>query len=337
MSKQNCNLSRTKNAISARRLTQDEFIRRCVEKHGYAYNYSLVDFQGTQKKVTIICNKCKKEIEQLASNHMRGARCAHCYGSVKLTQEDFIRRSIAAHGCRYDYSKSTYKNNRLKVVITCSIHGDFEQCPDSHWKGHGCEKCAATERGESQRFSFDEFVANCNQAHNDKYEYSKDGYQKTDDLISIRCPLHGWFQQIAKAHMHGKGCRRCGFEGSGFDRSRFKRVCKKNNGGNGVFYVIKCKKDKEVFFKIGITSRSIEERYKSKGHIPYDYEALYSITDNSDYIHKLEVRIHALLKKHHYTPSLNFKGSVYECFTVIKPVEKLLEELSTTEQLQLLA
>ena len=337
MTDRNCNSSIGKKATSTKKLTQDEFIRRCVEKHGGAYDYSKSKYITTSKNVEIICKKCNNSFFQLPPNHWKGYRCFHCYGRRRFTKEQFVAKSVEAHGLRYDYSNTKYKNNREKVIIACPIHGNFSQSPDSHMHGKGCEKCAAITRGKAQRVGFSEYKKRCSEKHNDKYTYDENSFTTLSDKTSVKCPEHGWFEQDAKAHMHGKGCRQCGFKSSGFDRSRFKRVCKKNNNGNGIFYVIKCKNDKEVFFKIGITSRSIEERYKSKGHIPYDYEALYSITDNSDYIHKLEVRIHALLKKHHYTPSLNFKGSVYECFTVIKPVEKLLEELSTTEQLQLLA
>ena len=40
------------------------------------------------------------------------------------------------------YEKSTnYKNAHSKMIITCSIHGDFEQEANSHITGCGCPKC----------------------------------------------------------------------------------------------------------------------------------------------------------------------------------------------------
>ena len=44
----------------------------------------------------------------------------------KLTQEEFIKRSIIFHKNKYDYSLSNYINNYTKVKIICPIHGVFE-------------------------------------------------------------------------------------------------------------------------------------------------------------------------------------------------------------------
>lgn len=57
-----------------------------------------------------------------------------------FTTEDFIRKSRQAHGDKYDYSKTVFLNARTKVCITCPIHGDFWQIPNSHYS-HGCPKC----------------------------------------------------------------------------------------------------------------------------------------------------------------------------------------------------
>jgi len=53
-------------------------------------------------------------------------------------------------------------------------------------------------------------------------------------------------------------------------------------------------------------------------------------------IYDLEVKLHAFLENYRYKPVIKFKGYT-ECFTTIKPIERLLKRLSTTEQLQLLA
>jgi hypothetical protein len=45
------------------------------------------------------------------------------------------------HNNYYNYSKVNYINSFTKVLITCPIHGDFEQTPSSHLSGRGCPKC----------------------------------------------------------------------------------------------------------------------------------------------------------------------------------------------------
>ena len=49
------------------------------------------------------------------------------------------------HGNEYDYSQVEYINTNTKVIITCAIHGDFEQRPSGHLNGKGCALCYGTE------------------------------------------------------------------------------------------------------------------------------------------------------------------------------------------------
>lgn len=67
-----------------------------------------------------------------------------------LKNENFIKRCIEVHDGKYGYSKVNYKNNTTKVTITCPEHGDFNQSPKSHLRGHGCRKCAIKNQGVSK-------------------------------------------------------------------------------------------------------------------------------------------------------------------------------------------
>ena len=60
----------------------------------------------------------------------------------KLTQEDVINRFIVVHGNYYDYSKVKYHLAYTDVTIICPRHGEFQQGPNSHVRGAGCNKCA---------------------------------------------------------------------------------------------------------------------------------------------------------------------------------------------------
>lgn len=62
--------------------------------------------------------------------------------SKRLTTADFIRRATAVHGGKYDYSKAVYFKSCVKVVITCPVHGDFEQAASEHLYGAGCKGCS---------------------------------------------------------------------------------------------------------------------------------------------------------------------------------------------------
>lgn len=59
-----------------------------------------------------------------------------------MTTEEYIRRARLVHGDKYDYSKVVYKNNRTKICIICSIHGEFWQRPNHHLaQKSGCPRC----------------------------------------------------------------------------------------------------------------------------------------------------------------------------------------------------
>lgn len=53
----------------------------------------------------------------------------------KITTEEFIRRSIIAHGNKYNYSKTVYVNCRTFVTVICPVHGEFKTDTYSHTVG----------------------------------------------------------------------------------------------------------------------------------------------------------------------------------------------------------
>ena len=102
-------------------LTQDEFIKRAISKHGDAYDYSCSHYIKHSSPVKIYCKKCKTYFEQTANNHLAGKGCPIC-GRKKgkpqsLTTAEFIKKAIIIHGNAYDYSQVNYVNNHTKVKI----------------------------------------------------------------------------------------------------------------------------------------------------------------------------------------------------------------------------
>jgi hypothetical protein len=47
----------------------------------------------------------------------------------RKTATEFALNASEIHNDKYDYSKVIYTNRNNKVIITCPIHGDFEQTP----------------------------------------------------------------------------------------------------------------------------------------------------------------------------------------------------------------
>lgn len=58
----------------------------------------------------------------------------------KVSVDQFIQKAREVHGDKYDYSKANYVDGRTKVTIICPVHGEFQQIPQAHLKGHGSPK-----------------------------------------------------------------------------------------------------------------------------------------------------------------------------------------------------
>jgi hypothetical protein len=129
---------------------EEDFLRKCRDRHGDKYDYSLVEYTGSQNKVKIIFDG--KVYEQKAGAHI------HSSGMIervilKKTTIQFIKEANVIHNFKYDYSKVEYVNNQSKVIIVCKIHGDFEQVSSSHLSGAGCPHCFES-KGEKKISKF---------------------------------------------------------------------------------------------------------------------------------------------------------------------------------------
>jgi hypothetical protein len=116
---------------------EQDFLKKCYLRHGYKYDYSLVEYKGMDKKIKIIFNS--EIYEQKASAHLYLGYCEKVI--KKKTTEKFIIQANEIHNYRYDYTKVNYENNQKKVIIICKRHGEFQQVPSSHLSGTGCPHC----------------------------------------------------------------------------------------------------------------------------------------------------------------------------------------------------
>jgi hypothetical protein len=119
-------------------------------------------------------------------------------------QELFIKNSSLKHNNKYSYLKVIFINTKIKVIITCPYHGDFEQTPNSHLNGTGCPFCAGVVRMSNQQF-----IDKSNKVHGNKYGYTKCNYINSHTKVLIECPEHGEFLQAPYSHLNGHGCPMC--------------------------------------------------------------------------------------------------------------------------------
>lgn len=128
---------------------------------------------------------------------------------------------------KFDYSKFIYINVKIKGVIICKEHGDFEQTPDKHIKSkYGCPICYANTRKYSAKLaskkrtnivkiiSKEEFLIKASTKYNNKFTYDLNNYNGlTKNKIKAICPEHKEFYILPHSHLCNNtttGCPKCG-------------------------------------------------------------------------------------------------------------------------------
>ena len=182
--------------------TANDFINKSNIIHNNYFDYSLVDYVNNNTKVKIVCLE-HGVFEQIPRSHLSGSGCKKCnFDSYKISQDEIIQQFKDIHGDKYDYSLTNYTGAHYKIKIICQEHGEFEQTPEKHKKGHGCRKCNIT-------LTLREVIEQFKLIHGDKYDYSTCKYTGNHEKIDIFCPKHGIFKQTPHNHKKGKGCPIC--------------------------------------------------------------------------------------------------------------------------------
>jgi len=235
----------------ASRLTTQEFIKKARVIHGNKYDYSKINYKNFSSNIEIICLK-HGSFNQQPGNHLQGNGCPKCANEAKSLKrrkslQDFIERAKKIHGNKYNYSQVDYKGMHKKVKIMCPEHGMFLQTPGNHCQGQGCPNCGRITTRKKQVKSKKKFFEEIQKAHCDKYIYSKANYVNNSTKIKIICPKHGEFEQLPTNHLNLRhGCPLCADYGFNPNKPAI------------LYYLYDPQED---LYKIGITNKSVEERF----------------------------------------------------------------------------
>lgn len=126
----------------AKRLTTELFIAKAKDIHGDKFDYSLVEYNGYSKPVTIIC-PIHGIFTQVAGEHLRGSGCAMCAKKALMKNLNYYLPIFnELYGDIYDYSEAGYTGSHNKIKVKCNLCGSiFFVSPDNHMRGHGCKYC----------------------------------------------------------------------------------------------------------------------------------------------------------------------------------------------------
>lgn len=138
-------------------LKKEEVIKRFREIHGDKYNYSLVDYNGVNRLVDIICPK-HGVFKQTPYRHMIGNGCPKCSNSQG---ENSIIRVLDKYNVKYEYQYKILLNlilwgkKELRVdfylpqenmIIEYNGIQHYEEVKHFHEKDNGFEKQKARDR-----------------------------------------------------------------------------------------------------------------------------------------------------------------------------------------------
>ena len=176
-----------------RKLTQDEFISKCKEKHGDKYDYSLVEYKNIRNKVKIICKE-HGVFEQLPKNHYNGQGCSFCcYPDLNLNKKDFINKYGREE---YDYSfiPDIIKSNSIITILDKSSRLVYKQFSSHHKNGI-----------KPTKIESNSLVKKLKEVHNDNYDYiiEKETYYATDKIKIINKLTNDEFYYRVDRHLSG--------------------------------------------------------------------------------------------------------------------------------------
>lgn len=167
--------------------TTEEFVNKAKLIHGDKYDYSMVNYKGATKKVSIIYNNII--YQQTPSCHLSG----FCPENkvIKMNTELFILNSIKIHGNKYDYSLVEYKNryDKVKIIYNNII---YYQTPDMHLRGFKPEMIV------KNKTTLD-FIKKSKKTYGEKYDYSLTEY--VNKLTKVKIIYSGvTYEQLPRYH-----------------------------------------------------------------------------------------------------------------------------------------
>lgn len=218
------------------------------------------------------------------------------------------QRCITKHNGIYSYNNFIYLAQRTPSYITCPKHGDFLQNLANHLNGKGCSLCARERIGASQVLSNEQFKTRSSIIHKGIYDYSKVVYKNYYTPVTIICHTHGDFIQKPSEHLAGSGCQTCG---EITKRKKYLSIPTR------LYYIKITTPLGNILYKLGITTKSVSERYYNEAKSGCTIELLKEYVFSTGYLaYEEEQRLLKRYKNFKYLgPNVLIKGGNSELFT----------------------
>jgi uncharacterized Zn finger protein (UPF0148 family) len=196
-----------------KKITNDDFIKRCIAKFGDLYSYDKTKYIDKRKNVIITCKEHGDvEVSPKRFLNVSNIGCPICGKNYAKTfrqggKEEFVKKAKEKFGDIYSFP-SNYKNSKSGILIHCNICGnEFYKRPNDFLmsKNGGCNHFREK---KPEMITFKEFEKKANEVHDFKFKYVPfDGEKDVRKKTTVICPIHGNFETIIKNHLNGSGCK----------------------------------------------------------------------------------------------------------------------------------
>lgn len=175
---------------------KNKFIEKSIQKWGYKYDYSKVDYIDYKTPVTIIYKNIS--YSQTPTKHLQGKKIE--LQEKRIPTNSFIIKSKEIWGDRFNYDECEYLGTNNKIKLYDNLKNKWiEQNAKSHLNGY-----------EVVKYTKEEYISNCNLIHDFKFNYNKINYENLHSKITINCEQHGDFELKASSHLNSySSCPNC--------------------------------------------------------------------------------------------------------------------------------
>ena len=189
----------------SKRKTQDEYIKEVAECNPYVE--VLAEYINANTKILHGCKKCGNTWMQKPSHILAGHGCQKCGIETRkiksrFSNEIFLQKLNNKN--KYIRPLEEYTGMNNKMNYECLIDGyKWNALPSSVLQGHGCPRCATTERYTTEIYTSKVHKINAN-------IIILGEYTKSNERIKCQCKICNYiWNPIASSLLQGFGCPKC--------------------------------------------------------------------------------------------------------------------------------
>lgn len=290
--------------------------RSCIEKEKYLQQYlkkdKILKVSGSYSYVKSaygICKITNQNIKKGVGPNLKNAINKNNYflNCINNVNKNYKKRDFKIIG--------KYKKSSVHILVE-NKYGKCLISPNHLIQG----KKPSLESAINKDTYFKKMMI---EIHGDIYEYKSINNFNFRKFVEFKCSKHGWQTRPWNLfYVHKTACLKCNKEkmiATGFTKEKYIKIC---NGRKSFLYLLKFKKDKEEFYKIGITVRSIKERFYGNN---YKIEEVFIKKDFASKIFDMEKELHKQYKVFKYLPKIKFNGYT-ECYNIKLPIKEIIKK-----------